>query len=454
MIRKFLCASMLLIAMGTTATMFAAEPLKIAVRQGSEWKELDTWTVAHAAGFQPRTEPAKLSVYGGDPSRKVEATGFFRTQKIGERWWLVDPEGNLFITVALGCVYPAHNTPKSEAAFEAKFGSDEKWAEQTVALMLENGFNGSGAWSKNALLAKVPKRIAYCPIWDFKKSYKGGKRPFLFDPEFETFAMEHAKQLAATKDDPWLLGHFSDNELEFSKKNSRVLEECLGQPKEDYRYEAAWKWLQARKGEQADPNAIAREDQEAFAAFADEWYFAVVSKAIKTHDPNHLYLGCRFFSDNQGSANLFRAAGKYADVVSLNLYGTWTPDDKKMANWAGWSGKPYIISEFYARGEDSGLPNTTGAGWTVKTQKDRGLYYQNLCLGLLESKGCVGFHNFRYQDNDPDDKKVDPSNRTSNKGIVTAYFDEYPEYLKPIKELNLNVYDLIDWMDKGGRVHP
>ena len=33
-------------------------------------------------------------------------------------------------------------------------------------------------------------------------------------------------------------------------------------------------------------------------------------------------------------------------------------------------------------------------------------------------------------------------------------FTEYSEYLKLMRELNLNVYDLIGWMDKGGRVHP
>jgi hypothetical protein len=39
---------------------------------------------------------------------------------------------------------------------------------------------------------------------------------------------------------------------------------------------------------------------------------------------------------------------------------------------------------------DAGFANTTGAGWVVKTQADRGKFDQNLPLGLLESGGCVG----------------------------------------------------------------
>lgn len=38
-------------------------------------------------------------------------------------------------------------------------------------------------------------------------------RIFVFDPQVVTFCDEYAKMLAASKDDPWLLGHFSDNEM-------------------------------------------------------------------------------------------------------------------------------------------------------------------------------------------------------------------------------------------------
>jgi hypothetical protein len=51
-------------------------------------------------------------------------------------------------------------------------------------------------------------------------------------------------------------------------------------------------------------------------------------------------------------------------------------------------------------GRDSGFANTSGAGWVVKTQADRGRFCQNFTLGLLESGGCVGWPGFKYRDND------------------------------------------------------
>ena len=50
------------------------------------------------------TEPYNYSKYGGYKQKQVEATGFFRTQKIDGRWWLVDPEGYLFLSVGVDCV--------------------------------------------------------------------------------------------------------------------------------------------------------------------------------------------------------------------------------------------------------------------------------------------------------------------------------------------------------------
>ena len=57
------------------------------------------------------------------------------------------------------------------------------------------------------------------------------------------------------------------------------------------------------------------------------------------------------------------------------------------------------------------MKNLTGAGWTVATQQERGWFYQNFTLALIESQVCVGWHWFKYKDNDPRDRTTDPSNR-------------------------------------------
>ena len=445
----------------------AAEPLEIEVKHkpgDRTWKIRETRTLAHAAGFVPRKEPAETGDFGGDPSRKLKATGFFHPVESGGRWILVDPEGHPFIHVGVCSLKPTTGSGKARKAFDRRFAGAGEWAGETVGFLREHGFNGSGSWSDDALIAASGKRLAYCPNWNFMSSYgkvRGGTYQkaghtgypgdaiFVFDPGFEAFAMEHAAKLAAKKDDPWLLGHFSDNELPVAEDS---LDKFLKLPEGDPGGRAAREWLAARKKGKAGP--VNADDRDDFIEYFMGRYFSIVSKAIKAHDPNHLYLGCRFHGQALRLPGAFRAAGKHCDVVSVNYYGAWTPDFERMASWVRWSGRPFMITEFYAKGEDSGMPNTSGAGWLVRTQRDRGLFYQNFCIALLESKGCVGWHYFKYQDNDPENRKVDPSNTDSNKGIMTASFEPYPDFLGLMREMNLNVHPLIGWIDRGGRVHP
>jgi hypothetical protein len=143
------------------------------------------------------------------------------------------------------------------------------------------------------------------------------------------------------------------------------------------------------------------------------------------------------------------ANAKYADVMSMNWYGDWMLPPDRMESWAKWADKPFIISEWYAKGHDvPGLSNVSGAGWLVKTQKERGYYYQNMALNLMARKNNVGWHWFRYSDNDPEDLSADPSNRNSNKGIVNVKFEPYKDMVKAMKEINGQAYKIIEFFDE------
>lgn len=185
------------------------------------WRDQAVQTVGQLEGFRPADE-VKPSRYGGLAGRKVKATGFFRTEQVDRRWWLVDPDGCLFISVGLCSV---NHSGVDETLVGEKFGDRAGWAEATGNLLKSYGFNTLGCWSDWRVFRSTPARMPYTPRWNFMSTYKNrrpeknGPRGFphetmpVFDPEFETFCDEHAKQLAAGKEDPWLLGHFSDNEL-------------------------------------------------------------------------------------------------------------------------------------------------------------------------------------------------------------------------------------------------
>ena len=451
----------LLLALSSTSTsgQTPTRTVEAAIKPGGKWVAYPTRTLADVPGAAALKPDTGLSRYGGLTSRKENATGFFHTAKIGGRWWLVDPEGCLFLHIGVTSVSMLR-TPGAMTAWKDKFGSETNWAAQTTALLREHGFNGLGAWSDTERLRAANPPLVYTRIWNFMSSYgrkRGGtfQQPghtgypgdctFVFDPDFEKFCDEHARQLAADKNDPWLLGHFSDNELPW---RYGALTNYLALPATDPGHQAALTWLRARRGANATARDIKPEDFPAFLEYMVDRYFRIVSRAIKRHDPNHLYLGARFHGSDLRYPEIFRAAGPHLDVVSVNYYRAWTPDPERLAMWERESAKPVIITEWYAKGADSGLANTSGAGWLVKTQRDRGLFYENFTLGLLQSKVCVGWHWFKYIDNDPADTRADPSNRDSNKGILSNRYEPYTPLLDSMKRINQRAYGLMQCFDK------
>ncbi len=450
----------LIVALAVSLVAFdvrAAAPQSIAARgkYEKEWKDRPVRTLVDVP---PLAEDADLNEFGGLKSGGGKVTGFFHTEKINGRWWLVDPVGGLFLSKGVSSV----NLGRSKVAKQAmkeKFTNEAGWAQGTAALLRENGFNCTGAWSDNEKLRSARTMVPQTKLWSFMSAYgkqRGGTHMeaghtgyandaiFVFDPGFETFCDEYARQLAAVKDDPWLIGHFSDNELPFKRS---ILDGYLTLPKDEPGYLAAWKWLRERHGDSATTKTVKDQDREDFLGYVAERYFRIVSTAIRKYDPNHLFLGARIHSAGYHFPEVFKACGPFVDVVSVNYYFAWTPDPAKLAMWAGESGKPVLITEWYAKGEDSGMGNTGGAGWLLRTQQDRGAFYQHFALGLLQSRECVGWHWFRYADNDPDDKTVDPSNRDSNKGIVTSRYEPWQPLLEAMKALNARAYGLVRFFD-------
>jgi acetyl esterase/lipase len=405
----------------------------------------------------------KVNRYGSTLLNPVEGNGFYRITKTGNRWWVIDPQGNRNVQVVINS-FRQGTSDRNKKAYQGLFGSEANWVRQSAAAFGNYGFNGIGSWSTHALVQNYNQgtdnhKLSYSVNLSLMASYgrkKGGtyqlpgnvgypnQAIFVFDPEFPAFCDSlTTAQISALKNDPDLFGYFSDNELPLGSKNLEGYL-TLKNPKDPGRM-AAEKWLKSR-GLSAEK--ITDKERNEFAGFVAETYYRIVSEAIRKADPNHLFLGSRLHGAAKFVPEILQAAGRYCDVVSINYYGVWTPVKEHLDKWALWSGKPFIITEFYTKAMDSGLANTTGAGYTVHTQKDRGYAYQDFCLALLESKNCVGWHYFKYQDNDPAAKGVDPSNIDSNKGIVDNDYRFYNDLMSLMQQLNRRVYTLIDYFDK------
>lgn len=425
----------------------AAQTVDVALKPGAPYAPREVRVLADVAPVAP---DAGLDRFGGVVDASLKATGFFRAQKVGGAWWLVDPDGGRFIHKGVASVNTIP-TKGANAALAKAFIDKAGWAQATTEHLRAAGFNGTGSWCADEELGAVKTKPVRTKLLSLMSGY-GKKRggtymqpghvgypgdcPFIFDEAFAAYCQSACAALAANKDDPWLLGYYTDNELPWS---SEMLPRYLKLSAEDPGRRAAEAWLADRK---VEPTRLTDTLKDEFLEFAAERYFRITAAAVRAADPHHLVLGARFHGAATQLKPLLRATGKHCDVVSINYYRAWTPDAALTRMWTAESGRPFLITEWYAKAEDSGLGNTGGAGWLVRTQKDRGLYYQHFAMALLADAGCVGWHWFRYSDNDPDDKKVDPSNRDSNKGMVSNRYVPYAPLVDAMTEVNLRAYGL------------
>lgn len=421
----------------------------------AEWQTQQARTLAGVDGVASLREPPR-NRWGGRADRVIAPPGRFRVQRLGSRWILVDPDGSEWYSVGV-CSVAMNRTPRADEAMRRRFGDERAWAAATTQLLRTNGFNTLAGWSDHTRLRAVSEPLPYMTqlrlIGSFGQTFNGawqvaGHLAFsnhcipVFDPRFAEFARRRAAELLAPiRDDPYCIGHFSDNELPFP---ADALDRHLALPAGTSGREEAERWVRER-GFRAEPDGSwSAEARTAFREDLTDRYFAICAEAIRVAAPGHLYLASRFYGADLNRMELFRAAGRYADVISVNWYGVWTPDAARLSAWTAAAGRPVIITEWYAKGMDSGLDNITGAGWTVRTQRDRGLFYQNFALALLASPDCVGWHWFKYMDNDPSDARADPSNRDSSKGIVSNTDEPWWELLDRMRPLNSLTYALRD----------
>ena len=89
----------------------------------------------------PNCRAQTLDQYGGRTDLKcANATGWFHTEKIGNRWWLCTPAGNAFFMQGVEQVVPSvDNTYKTQIL--AKYGDEQNWSIETNQRLLSWGFN-------------------------------------------------------------------------------------------------------------------------------------------------------------------------------------------------------------------------------------------------------------------------------------------------------------------------
>ncbi len=228
--------------------------------------------------------PADRDSYGGfAEGPKLEATGWFRTQKVDGRWWFVTPEGRLFFSMGIDCVRTTeatfttqrekwfdwlpekddpvfgrfyHNIGSTHSMADSiggkgeaisfyelnlvrKYGTDwfNKWRDQTYARLNSWGFNTIANWSHGDVMDNSPMPFTACVhIYSEGRSVEGvtgywGPMADVFDPKFaesvDRIIAPMARKYASNRK---LLGYFVDNELSWDNIDWGTLASPPDQP--------------------------------------------------------------------------------------------------------------------------------------------------------------------------------------------------------------------------------
>lgn len=223
---------------------------------GAVWPTAGSPQPHHAAAPSPMpapiVQPARLDPYGGFQGLPAPggATGFFRLEKIGPRWLLVTPEGNVFWMLAAYGLDITDGGTKYIETLKKKYKSPEgmpwwPFVSQGARRLRSWGFNALGEYCTYYALpvptfnrSEVnPERMPFIrlirPSWygltsgSFKDiiygtdpavytGWRGGHFPDVFDPNFETFARKLATDEAREFTEPltgspWLIGTTTDD---------------------------------------------------------------------------------------------------------------------------------------------------------------------------------------------------------------------------------------------------
>jgi len=387
--------------------------------------------------------------YGGYKDTKAKATGFFRVEQAGGKWWFVDPDGHLFFSAGADVTTPRMGGPAADrkSVFAAlppadlvpaggrggagggasfftwniarRFGADwrEKWVDFTIRRMNAWGMNTVGNWSDPSLFDS--HRIAYTVSlggWSTKVSYIG--MPDVYSEEFARNCDQAAARQCATRArDPFLLGYFTANEPPWPGREAGLVEMILGGPDTAIRRE-----LQNYLSAQDTP-----ERRRAFVYRAYEKYLEVVVAAIRKHDPNHLNLGMRFAGN---APDEMVKASRVFDVYSLNIYED-VPRPEVLERAYQLTGRPLLIGEFHfgtpGRGLSAGLRQ-------VRDDRERGVAYRYYVENAAAMPAFIGAHWFQWMD-EPATGRGDGENY--NIGLVDVTDRVYADFLEGVKATHL-----------------
>ncbi len=450
-------------------------------------RELERSGLGQAGGYS-----GQYDMYGGFLDKfDLEATGFFRLEKVDGVWWFVTPLGHPYFMNGISAITPfewgystglygKNGSPRKVfeelpdrqkfqkayfemsgnprvsfllANLERKYGEDfyPQWVEVMKERVTDWGFNANGKWHRSKLL-----NLPYITVIEPKGLDRIRWAVNPFQDNFATKVENETKDfLNGSKDDPYLIGHTFENEKGWTKDIVRdVLRDKSGnQPAKAAFLEMILKEMdgnEARFKESTGLTFSKLDDllaqdlssnkalvpyYEPFITFASKTYYQTVNGIIRKYDPNHLFLGSSLTPKWQSSPEWELGAIGYVDALSFDLYF-------KTTDWL----EPYLSHDIPILLLEYGFTVTgRGMGYfyaNYPSQRERGIGYRKLMEEYASIPQFVGACWFLVYDQPVTGRGSYGGGESFNFGFLNQQDQPYQEFIDEVKKTTGRLYEI------------
>jgi hypothetical protein len=345
-----------------------------------------------------------------------------------------------------------------------QYDSLHLWADETLRRLKAWKFTTLSGWSDLQTLDQSSEQSLWLtPVLHIGSS-AGVPWWDMWDPaviqRMEAVARD---QIISLRGNPRLLGYYSDNELGWwnatlwkmtfeqgtrSGQRRRLLQllhetynDDWSKLLQDFEPENAGNWDSLEQGGTlyVKPGSHGFLVMRKFIGLMAERYYQLVHDIIRKYDTRALILGDRYQSFYY--PEVARASSNWVDAVSSNLNANWSDGTFLrcyLETLHQLSGKPILVSEFYAAAQQnrSGNRNDQGVFPVTPTQKERAAALRVTLTQLLRTPYVLGADWFQFAD-EPRHGREDGEN--FNFGLVDIFNRPYEEVTSVIAGLDFNV---------------
>lgn len=322
------------------------------------------------AGLATSTESLALDRYGGCLAVQREATGWFRLEKLAERWFLITPEGRPFISLGVNHCNPADKrNPKNLKQYAQADGDQERLCRLLETELRNLGFNSGGGYEvPDPFQDSLPffHPIGYPNEWSYTFD--------IFDPAVQEQFSERARKSASRfQGNKFMIGYYYIDCGRWDKARVDFYRALPPQAPGKRRYV---EFLRQRHGAIAQLNqayglqaasfeallasdlqavtaknsALMRDDDD-FKAIIAEDINRTMKAAVRSVDAHHLIFGERPVMRNP-PLTVIQAMARHVDALALQpVSGEQSRDAvtyprELLDSYYQVSGKPIIICDY------------------------------------------------------------------------------------------------------------